>query len=650
VALAEEGDLIAAQQQLLRLVRRFPASKPVLVELLDVCLSMKDWRTYAYYGEQLLPLERGDDRADTLNNLVYAHSELQHPALIWHYGQALLAKHPDYIHVQQVRSFVESMEQFLLEQAGDVLGTAELTDKEKLRLMVEHDRVRFYTEAGHSRDSIKAAERVLEKLPRAVPILNNLSLSQFIVGDVDQAIETAQKVLAQNPDNYHALSNLVRYTFLSGQFDQAQSYADRLELVTSDNPDLEVKQAETFAYLSDDKKVWAAYQQARSKHSKASPLMLHLAAAASYRLGEEETAWKLWREAVKAMPSLTMAKESLAEKGLPVGERHVPWYWPFPYWLSQDLISIFGLDSKKDIEEIDDNIVGQKMKSLLVERPYLGQLFSHMLERGDRIAREFVMNMTRLIRTPELLQILDDFSRSPFGPDQLRLEANQFISQNYPEMLPEDRKVPMWINGQQTEIFSMGFEITDEPAPVEGISEAVLDKHELAYDLLMNDEPEAAEPLLQEIIAEEPGFPSAYNQLAVAYQMQGQSEKARALIEETHARFPDYFFARVALARLLAQEKEIGAARQLLEPLTRLQKLHISEFRALAQAEMDIALADNRPEAARRWLEIWEQVDEGNPEIIQWRMRIDGPELLLKELKERFFARLPGKGSGRKKR
>jgi tetratricopeptide (TPR) repeat protein len=217
-------------------------------------------------------------------------------------------------------------------------------------------------------------------------------------------------------------------------------------------------------------------------------------------------------------------------------------------------------------------------------------------------------------------------------------------------MLPEDRKVPMWINGQQTEIFSMGFEITDEPAPVEGISEAVLDKHELAYDLLMNDEPEAAEPLLQEIIAEEPGFPSAYNQLAVAYQMQGQSEKARALIEETHARFPDYFFARVALARLLAQEKEIGAARQLLEPLTRLQKLHISEFRALAQAEMDIALADNRPEAARRWLEIWEQVDEGNPEIIQWRMRIDGPELLLKELKERFFARLPGKGSGRKKR
>ncbi len=67
----------------------------------------------------------------------------------------------------------------------------------------------------------------------------------------------------------------------------------------------------------------------------------------------------------------------------------------------------------------------------------------------------------------------------------------------------------------------------------------------------------------------------------------------------------------------------------MLEPLLRRQKLHISEFKALARAEIEIALADNRPEVARNWLDMWRHVDKGNPEIRQWQNRIDGPESLL---------------------
>ncbi|NIP32658.1 tetratricopeptide repeat protein, partial [Candidatus Saccharibacteria bacterium] len=69
-------------------------------------------------------------------------------------------------------------------------------------------------------------------------------------------------------------------------------------------------------------------------------------------------------------------------------------------------------------------------------------------------------------------------------------------------------------------------------------------------------DPESAEELLQEIIDEAPEFYSAYNQLTVAYQMQGEHEKARTLVEKTHDRFPDYLFARVALARMLIQDRQ----------------------------------------------------------------------------------------------
>lgn len=68
------------------------------------------------------------------------------------------------------------------------------------------------------------------------------------------------------------------------------------------------------------------------------------------------------------------------------------------------------------------------------------------------------------------------------------------------------------------------------------------------------------------------------------------------------------------------------------KPVLRLPKLHISEFRVLARAEM--ALADNQAEGARTWLEMWRQIEEDNPELLQWQMRIDGPDKLLGDLQK----------------
>lgn len=49
---------------------------------------------------------------------------------------------------------------------------------------------------------------------------------------------------------------------------------------------------------------------------------------------------------------------------------------------------------------------------------------------------------------------------------------------------------------------------------------------------------------------------------------------------------------------------------------------------------MDIALANDQPETARAWLEMWQQVDEDNPEIAEWEMRLAGPNQLLASLQK----------------
>ena len=44
------------------------------------------------------------------------------------------------------------------------------------------------------------------------------------------------------------------------------------------------------------------------------PLLLHLAAVAFYRTGDEKIAWKLWREILQQAPGFDLARESLPDK------------------------------------------------------------------------------------------------------------------------------------------------------------------------------------------------------------------------------------------------------------------------------------------------------------------------------------------------
>lgn len=568
-----------------------------------------------------------------LNNLVVAYTQLDYPALAWQAAQELARRHPDFPDAGKIRTFAELTEEYLHQQAAELLGTVDLPLEERIEVLVQHDRVRFYTDSGQVEEAIVTAESLLQKIPDLVPILNNLSLSHFVAGNTAEAIAAAERALAQAPENFHALSNLTRFNFLTAHFDAARQYAARLEQLRGDNPDLPVKQAEALAFLGDDEGVREAYQRAKEQHGEQSPLLLHLAAAAHYRLGDEKTAWRLWQDAVDRQPSFLLAQRNLNDRHLPVGQKNAPWYWPLPYWFSGNFQRVFTEDLAGSAAKKEDQLP-DSITELFGRHPHVLEIFPHMLERGDGTAREFVINLARLAETPELGPILYDYALSRHGADQLRMEAIQVVTELYSHLLPEDKKVMLWLEGEQKEIFLSGFEIHWEPEPFGDLADEILDMHEEAHDLLVGGQTAEAEQLLKQIIDAAPDFPSPYNQLAVAYQMQGRQKEARALVEETHARFPDYLFARVALARFYARQGRIEEAKDLLDPIIRRRRLHIAEFRALAQAQMEIALADGRQDAARSWLDMWTNIEEDHPDLPNWRKRIEGSASLLDTLQE----------------
>lgn len=630
--LFDSGAADEAFRQLAQLADEYPRSKPVLDALIFVCLERRDWRSIARYCEQLLPLEKGRDRAVVLNNLVVACSELGYPALVWDRARELVEQHPRFSEVERMRLFADRVREFLVPEAERLLPEDDRTEEEKLAVLVEHDRVRFFTEMGMQEKAIELAEGLLEKAPTFVPVLNNLSLAYFNGGDPHEAIAAAERALARAPENAHTLANVTRFCFLMGRFEEAHAYAGLLKELERGDVDMETKRAEALSYLGDDEGVRDAYRRVEEGSGKPSPLLLHLAAAASFRLGDEKQAWQLWRRAVRQDPSFDLALGNLEDRGAPAGKRNAPWYWTLAYWLPGELNRAFQEMDEK-IEEGED--VGESLRragrKLVDEHPALKELFPHILERGDGAARHFIVSFIRYLELPELWPILYDFAVGRYGTDDLRLETIHFLREKQPDLLPDGRQVTMWTRGEQQALLLMDFEVHGEPRRPEGVPDDILEKSREAYELLKEEESEEAERILEEIIFAAPDYPAAHNHLAVAYEQQGRHEEARALVEETLQRFPDYLFARVKMARHHISEGRVDEARELLQPLLQRNRLHFSEFRALADAQIALAVARGEEEAARSWLEMWSQIEEDHTGVLHWRSQLEGEESFTQE-------------------
>ncbi len=637
--LYEDGDDDTAKQELIALADRNPRNQAVLLALLEVARETESWAIYAFYGERLWPMEYGDDQVETLNNLAYAHMQLGYPALLYYYAQEVVTRHPHYEHIGQLASMVDDIRPLLLGEIADSVGIGDVDDEQKLSIVVGHDRIRFYAERGYYEEAIPAAVSFLKEHPTIIPVYNNLSLAYFAAGNTEKAIAVSQQVLLHDADNCHALGNLVHFTFVAGEIDQAREYAVRLHatpIIDENDLNIDVKRAESFAFLGEDQWIWDVYERAQEVEDVTIPLLLHLAAVAAYRLGNAKEAERLWRKALKHDPAFVMARICLSERHHLAGEQDISWYWPLRYWISPDVVGVMGEYAG------DGETVAEGMNDLLVKRPFLPTLFPHMLERGDTEARDFVLDIIENVETPEMLQMLHTFALSPHGTDKTRLRAIQFLAQYHPERLPENKQALMWVKGKQTEIAVTGITITNESKTFEGIPDETVDKFDEATELLKAGKLEKAELLLLELINDYPDFPPPYNQLAMVYERKGGLEAAEKLVREIYARFPDYFFGKTAYASILIRDGEIEEAREILRPLSSISTLHFSEFNALMRMQVHLALEDEDLEEARSWLEMWRSVDPDHSEIKKWEKVINGRSSVQQKLGS-MLKRLQGK-------
>lgn len=605
-----------AFDELQKLAQRYPGEPEVWIRLFNTAADLKDDRTLLMAARQLVRLRPRDP--DIVLGLAGAYMSNIFPALAMQTLRDFLARWPDHPKAAHTRETIAEMQSRMQAEWEGILPPDRAEE-----LAVLHEQAQVELNEGRYAEMRRLADQVLAEVPRFPAPLNNISLSYFLEGRLGEAVAAARRALEIDADNFHALANLIHYLCLLGQLDEARSLAERLQVVQSNRVDVWLKKAEALSFLGDDEGVLDVFRQAEQvgmlAHPFADPSLIHLAAAAAARLGNEAEARKLWERALKVAPGFALARENLDDLKHPVGVRNGPWALSLGNWLPRGYVEELERLLKPATRQKKGKAVEQAARQFLQNHPEMNSLVSVLLTRGDPEGRQFALHLARMAETPEMLAALEEFALGQAGPDKLRIEAAQALAEA--GRLPRGKPVKMWSKGKQTELLLMACEITTEPqGRLPNPAQKLLEK---AVYALRDGDPDKAEPLLRQALAQLPDHPSLLNNLAAVYSMRGDNKQAEAVTRQIVERNSDYLFGRCSMAQLATLKGNYDEADKWLDPVMEQPRLHITEFSAICQARVRLELARGRRDSAKSWLDLWAGVEPDHPDIEYWREEIE---------------------------
>jgi tetratricopeptide (TPR) repeat protein len=140
-----------------------------------------------------------------------------------------------------------------------------------------------------------------------------------------------------------------------------------------------------------------------------------------------------------------------------------------------------------------------------------------------------------------------------------------------------------------------------------------------AMSLLHAEKGAQAEILFRKALTLEPVKPDLLNNLAQALELQGLVDEGLCISETILILFPDYLFARAALAHAAMRDGDYEDALELLSPLFSRREFHISEYNVLCSALIEFSLLTEQYHSARIWFDTWSQPDPKNPRLDFYR-------------------------------
>ncbi len=624
VDLLEQNDLKQAHELLLKLDQSYPDQFYVLNNLAHIYTIWRD--THNLIPTCMRLLQISPHMADMYLVLAEASQNSGYMYLATQKYRTFLERFPEHKEVEEIRRRVVRLEA-VCEEVFAEHGMEPSDDG--FAMFLAHDELQAFFYQGNQPEIQKRALNMISRWPNFAPAYNNLSMSYYLVGDTQKAIDTALRVLEFAPRNYHALANLVRFSVLSGQAEHALAYAERLRHIPTTNPDVCVKKMEAYAYLGFDQLMLETFTHVQETDAAglnvypSTHLLYHLAAVATLRSGgDEQQAREYWQHAVRHKSDMILAKENLQELEKPVGKRHAPWAFEFGNWVSSRILDEIYKKFRFAKDFNDGTAEDKGAQSLVRKFPMLEELTPALLDRGDPFGRTLAFRIALLSQNPDMAEVLRDFALGRHGPDDLRRHA-AFAAMRLGAI--DAGIVRLWVDGKPEDTLLMDFTITPEPNQSGDYQfpDHVRAWIEDAFYAVERDDFATAEESYTRALEVVPDSHIILYNLASVYAMQGRIEEYERIMRQVYQQHPDYLFAIVALADMHIRDGDTVTARELLVPLLRRRKFHVSEFDALCKIFVLLGYKEQNKEQMRSWIDMMAQVLPHSPFVAEWRDFLD---------------------------
>ncbi len=201
---------------------------------------------------------------------------------------------------------------------------------------------------------------------------------------------------------------------------------------------------------------------------------------------------------------------------------------------------------------------------------------------------------------------------------------------------PFESPISLYIQGEVHQIEMLTFKITDEPSVPEGRTDDTCRLIEDANIALHEGDGAEAERLLRQVQQIEPEQPDVLNNLAAALQMQNRIDEADRLVDEVISKHPDYFFGKIAAANRKLKQRQYDDAHEILVDLQRRERLHFTEFIALAKSMVYTYVGQRQYASAQQWIDMLADYEPEHPEIATLEHHIESHQNPGKFLKQSF--------------
>lgn len=468
------------------------------------------------------------------------------------------------------------------------------------RRAAAHEEMQLLLGDGRYREAEKLALKTLRAFPDDPPSLNNLSLAEFQLGKTEKAAQTAQVVLDDDPANIHALANLVRISLHLGRREQAEHLANTLKKTKKSGCNPWYKTTEALAFLGDDRGILETLCQVEADDF--TPFLLHLYAVAWARVGDWEEACALWRQCLEIEPDYSLAHANLENFHQPDEERAPAWPYPMTHWLTDTEFKAMRKAIARSKEPLD-------------RVPTIRHILPLALERGCPDTVNLFLQLVSNRIDDEIGEILINFAQGKIGSFRARLKAAQLCREA--GVIPAGR-VKLWRASAWTELDLLGFSVVRDrdvkphPRKIAQIGELGL----LAFEQGRLDEAETHFLKVLELL---PTAPDMLNNLTAIAQLKGQEERAIELLEKNYRLNPTYLRASLGLAQVRLNQERLDEAQELLAPALKSTQLDYGEFGMLCDVQIRLLMAQKSFEAAAKWEELWDSMEDQEPECARFR-------------------------------